>query len=218
LSSGRVMTAATAGYLLGTLPSADLASRLAGGGVDLRKTGSRNPGAANALQVLGRGWGGAVLVADVGKGALACLVGGALAGDRGAHLGGAAAVVGHCYPAWSRFRGGGKGVAVSTGQCLATFPAYFPVDLAVAYSTVRWRKRAAVAAAVASTTWVGCALLWWYGQWPNAWGPRPSPLLPLAAAASSATIMARFWQGRHQGTRGWAVGTGRRIPGETAEQ
>src|SRR5262249_45716571 len=146
--------AAATGYLLGTLPSADLAARLATGGTtDLRRVGSGNPGAANAMAALGRAWGWGVLAAGIGKGAAACLGGDRLAGAAGANLAGTAAVVGHCYPVWNGFRGG-KGVAVSSGQCLATFPAYFPVDLVVAYAVARWRGRALPATAVASAVWV----------------------------------------------------------------
>ena len=184
--------AAAVGYLLGTAPSADLAARLAtGGAVDLRTTGSGNPGAANAMAALGKVWGWGVLFADVAKGASACLVGERLAGPVGANLAGTAAVVGHCYPVWNGFRGG-KGVAVSSGQCLATFPAYFPIDLAVAYVGARLRRRALPATAVASAVWVACGVLWWRKGWPNAWAPRPDPALPLCAAATSAVILLRF--------------------------
>lgn len=201
----RLGAAGAAGYLLGTVSSADLVCRAMRTEVDLRHQGSANPGAANAIQLLGPAWGSAVLAGDIAKGALASVLGRLLAGDTGGHLGGTGAVVGHCYPVWSRFRGGGKGVAASTGQCLATFPAYFPIDAAVAYATARWRQRAA-AAAVASATWVASGVLWWRRGWPNLWGPRPGPALPICAAASSAAILARFWQGRDRGERGWRVG------------
>src|ERR1700687_3292423 len=128
----RSLAAAAAGYAVGTIPSADVATRLATGGhADLRRQGSGNPGAANAMAVLGKGWGYGVLGADIAKGALACGLGRRMAGETGAHIGGTAAVVGHCFPVWTGFRGG-KGVAASVGQCLMTFPAYFPIDLAVA--------------------------------------------------------------------------------------
>ncbi len=187
--------AATLGYLAGTLPSADLAARLAtGGATDLRAAGSGNPGAANAIAQLGPGWGYAVLVADVAKGAAACGIGRRVAGSAGAHLAGTASVVGHCFPVWKRFRGG-KGVATSAGQCLATFPAYTPIDLAVAGLTAtapRWKQRAYASTVVASLGWVGAALLWWRRGWPNGWGPRPTAALPLAAAATSGVIVSRF--------------------------
>lgn len=51
----RLLTAAAAGYLLGTIPSADLAARAASQGrTDLRTAGSGNPGAVNATKALGR--------------------------------------------------------------------------------------------------------------------------------------------------------------------
>lgn len=187
-----LVAATTTGYLLGTVPSADVAARLASGGAtDLREAGSGNPGAVNAMAVLGAGWGYAVLAGDVGKGAVACTLGRAFAGSAGAHTAGSAAVVGHCFPVWNGFRGG-KGVAASAGQCLATFPAYFPIDLGVAWATARWRRQAAATTAIASAAWVVGGLVWWRRGWPNGWGPRPGPGLPLAAAVSSAVILSRF--------------------------
>ena len=194
----RLGAAATAGYLLGSAPLADAATRVATQGkTDLRLVGSGNPGAANAMSVLGKGWGFGILFGDIGKGALAAAVGRRMAGDNGAHVGGTAAVVGHCFPVWNRFKGG-KGAATSCGQCLATFPAYFPIDLAVAVAVARWRQRALPATATASAVWVGAGLLWWRKGWSNGWGPRPTAALPLAAAVSSAVIFSRFWA-----ARGW---------------
>jgi acyl phosphate:glycerol-3-phosphate acyltransferase len=191
------------GYLLGTFPSSDVVVRLARSDIDLRQQGSGNPGAANALQLLGPRWGGAVLAADVGKGALACAAGRLVAGDIGAHLGGTAAVIGHCYPVWSEFKGGGKGVATSAGQCLATFPAYFPIDLAVAFGTARWRRGAWVTSAAASATWVIGSWWWWRRGWPNLWGPEPNGALMVGALLSGTAIMSRFWQTRNRASAGW---------------
>ncbi len=183
------------GYLLGSFPSADIAARVAARGqVDLRRVGSGNPGGTNVAKVIGPGWGAAVMFADMVKGVAACRAGRRLAGSAGAHLNGPAAVIGHCLPVWTRFRGG-KGVATSVGQVLATFPAYFPIDFVVAYSTLthpKIRHRAFAATAAASTAWVACAALWWRKQWPNPGGPAPTVGLPLAAAASSAVILLRF--------------------------
>ena len=192
----RLLAAATTGYALGTIPSADVAARLATrGATDLRDAGSGNPGAVNAMAVLGKGWGYGVLIADVTKGAAACATGRRLAGAVGAHVGGTAAVVGHCLPVWNGFRGG-KGVAASAGQCLATFPAYFPIDLGVALATARWRRQALAATVAASVTWVGAGVVWWRRGWPNLWGPQPSAALPLAAVATSGVILSRFMVAR----------------------
>ena len=192
-----LVKAVLAGYVVGTVPSADVAARLAGTGVDLRRRGTGNPGGANALVVLGRAWGYGVMGADIAKGAAACGAGRRLGGDAGAHVAGTAAVVGHCFPVWNGFRGG-KGVAASVGQCVATFPVYVPFDLGLAWltATPRWGgtvgTRTLVATTVASTAWVGAATLWWRRGWPNGWAPRATAGLPLAAAATSAVILSRF--------------------------
>jgi glycerol-3-phosphate acyltransferase PlsY len=196
--AARLTTAAVVGYLAGTIPSADLAAKAATGGrTDLRDAGSGNPGAANAIKVLGSTWGYAVMAADIGKGAAASGLGRRIAGDNGAHLAGTAAVVGHCFPVWNGFRGG-KGVAASVGQCLATFPAYFGIDLGVAALTAaspRWRQRALTATAAACGMWVVGGAVWAHNGWPNLWGPKPTAALPLSAAASSAVILYKFTVG-----------------------
>lgn len=192
----RLLGAAALGYLLGTIPSADLAARIASRGtVNLRAAGSGNPGATNAASLLGPRWGAGVMAADIAKGFVACQAARLVAGDSGAYVAGTAAVVGHCYPVWSGFRGG-KGVATSVGQCLATFPAYVPIDFAVAAlgATPRWKRRAFAATGLASIAWTAAGVAWWRRGWPNGWGPRPSALLPLSAAATSAIIATRFYQ------------------------
>jgi glycerol-3-phosphate acyltransferase PlsY len=193
-----IAASAAVGYAAGLVPSASLAARAASGGtLDLRSSGTGNPGGANAAAVLGKRWGYAVMAADIAKGAVASRVGRRFAGDMGQHVGAVAAVVGHCYPVTHGFRGG-KGVATSVGQCLATLPAYVPVDLGVATAVAAgpWRQRAFPATMAASATWVGASTLWWRRQLPNAWGGQPTIGHPLAAAASSAVITARFLEGR----------------------
>lgn len=188
-----------AGYLLGLVPSAAVATKLATRGeVDLRQEGSGNPGGANAAAVLGRRWGYAVTAADIAKSTVACRLGRRLAGDRGQHLAGFASVLGHCYPVTHGFRGG-KGVACSVGQCLATFPAFLPVDLGVAavIAAGPWRERAFTATIVSSAAWVGAGTLWWRRGWANGWGGPPTAGLPLAAATTSAVIVQRFRAGKH---------------------
>lgn len=194
-SRALVAAAVGLGYVIGTFPTASIVARRASDGtVDLRRSGSGNPGSANALGVLGARAGAAVLLGDVGKGAAACALGGLVGGPTGAHFAGTAAVAGHCYPVWNRFDGG-KGVATSVGQCLTTLPAYFPIDAAVAAATAassRWRQRAFAATVVSSTCWVLGSILWWRRRWPNPWGPPATGALPLATAASTAMILQRF--------------------------
>jgi len=190
----RPLAAAAAGYLLGMFPSAAITARRVGGGkVDLRSAGTGNPGGANAFRLLGRRAGVAVTCADIAKGALACRLGRAIAGDAGAHLAGVSAVAGHCYPAHAGFRGG-MGVATSFGQCLATFPVYAPLDVGVAVAVGKLspaRHRIALSLVVSSGLWVAAGGMWWRRGLPNLWGPAPSPLLPLANAATSGLIASR---------------------------
>jgi glycerol-3-phosphate acyltransferase PlsY len=191
----RLLSAAALGYLVGTVPSADVASRLAARErVDLRRQGSRNPGGVNAFRVLGSTAGRGVIVADVAKGFAACACGRAAAGDVGAHVAGVAAVGGHCYPLWNGFRGG-KGVATSFGQGLYTFPAAAPFDLALAVAVARipgLRRPALVSTMVSSALWLLASVVWWKRRLPNSWGPPPTVALPIANAATALLIASRF--------------------------
>ena len=189
----RLMAAASSGYLLGMIPSADIAARVARRS-DLRVSGTGNPGAMNAGHVLGKSWGAAVSVADIAKGVAAARLGRALAGDAGANLASTAAVGGHCFPLG---RTGGKGVATSIGQVIGTFPVYLPLDAAVALATsvLPLKQRTRTATTVASATWVLTAAHWWWHGYRNPGGVTPTVSLPLAAAASSAIIALRFAAG-----------------------
>jgi acyl phosphate:glycerol-3-phosphate acyltransferase len=104
------------GYLLGSIPFGLLLTRLAGAG-DLRSIGSGNIGATNVLRTGRKGLAAATLLLDLGKGAAAVLLAEAIWPGTAA-LGGMAAFLGHCYPAWLKFRGG-KGVATLMGVVLA---------------------------------------------------------------------------------------------------
>ena len=187
-----VMAAGAIGYIAGTFPSADVAARLARGAtVDLRTTGSHNPGALNAAQQLGTRWGVAVLVADAAKGALGAAAGKRVAGDTGAYVAATMSIAGHIWPIWSRFRGG-KGVATSAGACLAVFPAYFPIDAGVAAIGAIRSRNAETSVRISAAAWTLSAVLWWRRGWPNLWGPRPTAGLPLFAVASSTMIVTKF--------------------------
>ena len=187
----RLVAAGVVGYLVGTFPSADVAARVARPGRDLRDEGSGNPGALNAAAVLGRRWGLAVLGADMAKGAVAGAAGRMVAADTGAYVAATASIAGHIAPVWSGFRGG-KGVATSAGACLAVFPAYFPIDAAVAAATAVTAQQAERSIQVSCAVWTAAAVLWWRRRLPNGWGPAPGPALAGFAAVSSAMILAKF--------------------------
>ena len=186
------LLASAAGYLAGSIPSADIATRLAGTTVnDLRAAGSGNPGALNAAALLGRRWGVAVLGADMAKGAVAGFIGRAIAGPTGAYAAATAAIAGHIVPVWSR-GSGGKGVATSAGACAAVFPVYFPIDAAVAVTAAVTARNAERTIWISSSAWVVAALVWWRRRLPNAWGPAPTAGLPLFALAGASMILAKF--------------------------
>jgi glycerol-3-phosphate acyltransferase PlsY len=108
------------GYLLGSIPFGVILTRLFGAG-DLRQIGSGNIGATNVLRTGRKGLAAATLLLDGAKGAAAVLLARYFApemGDDGAMIAGAAAMIGHCYPLWLKFRGG-KGVATLLGLALA---------------------------------------------------------------------------------------------------
>jgi len=120
---GEVMTLyllIVASYLLGSIPFGVLLTRAFGAG-DLRRIGSGNIGATNVLRTGRKELAAATLILDGAKGAAAVLlVRHFLAefGQEGAMIAGAAAMIGHCYPIWLKFRGG-KGVATMLGLSLA---------------------------------------------------------------------------------------------------
>lgn len=110
------LLAVVAAYLIGSVSLARLAAR--GQGIDITAGGSGNPGATNAARLMGRKAGALVLVGDLLKGVAGAALGSWLiGGDLGGWVAGAAAVVGHCYPVFYRFKGG-KGVATAAGMIL----------------------------------------------------------------------------------------------------
>ncbi|MDX2080440.1 MAG: glycerol-3-phosphate 1-O-acyltransferase PlsY [Terrimicrobiaceae bacterium] len=115
-------------YLLGSIPTGYLVGRFRG--VDLRKEGSGNIGATNAVRVLGKKLGYFVFAVDILKGLGAVALGAYLAGFAGHGeagsiagriLGAVFVVVGHNFPVWLGFKGG-KGIATSGGAAIALFP------------------------------------------------------------------------------------------------
>ncbi|MCC2603587.1 glycerol-3-phosphate 1-O-acyltransferase PlsY [Sphingopyxis yananensis] len=109
-----------AGYLLGSIPFGVVLTRLFGAG-DLRQIGSGNIGATNVLRTGRKGLAAATLVLDGLKGAVAVVLAPHFVpelGDHAAMIAGAAAMIGHCYPIWLKFKGG-KGVATLLGVSAA---------------------------------------------------------------------------------------------------
>jgi acyl phosphate:glycerol-3-phosphate acyltransferase len=122
-------------YCIGSVPFALLLAR----GGDVRRIGSGNVGAANALRASGVRAGVLVALLDIAKGAASVGLAMRLSSDGTAPAAaGFAAILGHVYPIWLRFKGG-KGVATACGVFsvltpLAALPA-FAVFMATAWST-----------------------------------------------------------------------------------
>jgi acyl phosphate:glycerol-3-phosphate acyltransferase len=118
-----------AAYLIGAFPTSLLIGRLRG--IDLRKHGSGNLGATNAFRVLGWKAAAPVFVVDIFKGWFPTFLFPRWDGVAAPELAlayGAAAIVGHVFSVYVRFKGG-KGVATSTGVLLALAPAAVGVGL-----------------------------------------------------------------------------------------
>lgn len=115
-------------YLLGSIPFGYLIVRWQKG-VDVRRTGSGSTGATNVMRNLGALGFVATFMLDMGKGIVAVLLASHLTSGnpRWIALASVAAILGHCFPVWLKFRGG-KGVATGVG----VFIALAPVQVALA--------------------------------------------------------------------------------------
>lgn len=100
-------------YIIGNFSSAYILGKIFKN-EDIRKYGSGNAGATNALRVFGIKIGLAAFILDVFKGVLAVYIGSFLLGDKGSLIGGVFVVLGHDWPVFLKFKGG-KGIATSLG-------------------------------------------------------------------------------------------------------
>jgi len=126
-----IVAAVIIGYLLGAIPFAYIVARLKIG-ADIRDKGSGNAGALAVWREAGPPYGIIVLAADVGKGVLAVYAARWLGTDLfWVLVAGFAAVVGHNWPVFLKFRGG-KGAATVMGVLLALMPVQFAIGLGIA--------------------------------------------------------------------------------------
>ena len=184
------MLAVLLGYLTGSVPFAYLLARRAG--IDVRKAGSGNVGAANVLRTTGAWRGVIVMALDVAKGVAAVALSYVLAGSAAlAAVTGAAAVVGHIYPVWLRFHGG-KGVAVAAGVFTMLSPAAAAIAAGLFLITVwitRYISLGSIAASLALP--------------PAAWLTGEPGAVVIAASGSAALILFRHrtnWRRLREGT------------------
>lgn len=162
-----LLVKALAAYLLGGVMGGDVLRALLGGD-DLRRAGSGNVGATNALRTRGKGFALGVLAIDVGKGVLATTALPALPWPWPfsaapalplACACGVAVALGHCYPLFQRFRGG-KGVATLAGVFAAVLPLALPWILAAFVVTLLlsgYVSLSSVLAALTALAWVVAA-------------------------------------------------------------
>lgn len=160
LSAGLALVLA---YLLGSLSGSLLLGRLRG--VDIRERGSGNAGGTNAFRTLGWRFALGVVLIDIGKGALAALLGLWLHRPglpiEASALAGACtlvAAVGHTWPVFFGFRGG-KGAGTLVGGLCVTWPWAAPVLLLVWLACLTLSGYVGLATVLAAATLVPLALL-----------------------------------------------------------
>ena len=193
-----------ASYLLGATPTSYIAGRL-GRGIDLREHGSKNLGATNVFRLLGWGYAIPVGLIDVAKGAVPVALFG-----RWAHgpewlpvtLGGAA-VVGHMFSPYVRFRGG-KGVATAAGVFLALAPWAFAISLpfwGLALWLTGYVSLSSIAAALTFPIWVRLTA----GGGPTFWASVVLALLIVVAHRANIERLVAGTENRFR-TRGHVTG------------
>ena len=119
------------GYLLGSIPSAYIAGRIKRG-IDIRDVGSKNMGAMNVYYEVGLIEAVLVLLTDVGKGIVTIIIARYLLGVPLLFqlLAALAAVIGHAFPIFLKFRGG-RGGATTFGVLLFLMPKAIPFWIAM---------------------------------------------------------------------------------------
>ncbi len=145
-----IFLALAAAYVVGSIDFAVVVARMYG--VDITKEGSGNPGASNVLRTVGRLPAALVLVGDALKGVVGAGMGLVASGttDFRNHwvlAAGLAAVLGHCYPVFHRFRGG-KGVATGFGVLLFSIPVAALIEIMIWAIVVAVTKTAALGSLV----------------------------------------------------------------------
>jgi len=155
---GYILTALIA-YLLGSIPTGFLVAKARG--IDIRAMGSGNIGATNVFRILGKVAGVLVLLADAAKGCVAVLVvapafcgwfnapSTPMARDWFGICAGTAAILGHNYTCWLKFKGG-KGIATSAGvlAALVTVPLLIILGIWImVFALTRYVSLASISAA-----------------------------------------------------------------------
>lgn len=149
-------------FLLGSFPTAYVFVKKIKG-IDIRKEGSGNVGATNAIRVIGKGPGIAVFIIDFLKGfipsfALSRLCAGYNLEQTSLLLGGAA-ILGHIFTPFLGFRGG-KGVATGAGVICASFPLFFLISMLIWYVSFRITRIVSISSILSTGALFILSLLW----------------------------------------------------------
>jgi glycerol-3-phosphate acyltransferase PlsY len=172
-----------AGYLLGSIPFGYLIVRWQRG-VDVRAMGSGSIGATNVMRSMGIAGFVATLALDAGKGLGAVLLAEELTKPWQDHsvwvaAAGVAAILGHCFPVWLKFRGG-KGVATGLGVFITLVPVPIGAALAIFGLVVALTRTISLGTITAATAF---PVLVYYLNHP------PAPVVVAAAVGAAIVIV-----------------------------
>lgn len=148
----RILFLLPASYVIGSIPFSYLVARMFGVG-DVRRVGSGNVGATNVMRSAGKTAGILAFALDAAKGGAATyLVSRLTPGDVFIpSLAAIAAVLGHVFPVWLRFRGG-KGVATGAGAFFPLAPLAAGLSMAVFAVMLLVSRYVSVSSIVAATS------------------------------------------------------------------
>jgi len=162
-ASSHVIVMLVVGYLLGSIPFARMFTMRSG--IDLFEVGTGNPGAANVFRKIDKRIGAAVFLADGLKGALPVFIANMMGAPQDLWIiTGAAAVIGHWYPIFNRFKGG-AGLATGAGVVLGLMPLAGITGIVAGILMIAWVKSSAHGALTGLIVILLLAIPFGY-QWP----------------------------------------------------
>ena len=180
------------GYLLGSIPMGILVARSLRG-VDPRQGGSGHTGALNTLRQAGKGAAALTLALDLGKGLLATWLAARYGWTAFAPAAAATTVVvGHCWPVWTRFRGG-MGLATGAGAVVLFAPLIPLLGIAAWWLILRLTHHSARAMAASMALMPLAAVLLGY----------PLPTLVLVLGGSLAVFLRHLADFGRRYPAGW---------------
>lgn len=182
----RILIGVFIGYVFGSVPFAVVFSRLFKN-IDIRRVGTKNPGAANVFRQVGVLPGVLTWLFDTVKGVVAMIVSQKLLGLSGywIMLVGAAAVAGHCWSVFLLFKGG-KGVATSGAVLLYMMPKLFLIAVALYFYIQKVAPRSAGLFVTAVVFFIGLS----YIVYPHTWHVLLAGILTLIAVGALANMEA----------------------------